>query len=58
MKKLLILLAISATLIADSITLSGTVISDNKKMITSRFMGFVTEVKVSEGDFVKKGDLL
>jgi len=58
MKKLLILLALVGLLIADSITLSGTVISDNKKMITSRFMGFVTEVKVSEGDFVKKGDLL
>jgi len=58
MRKLLLLLALTALLIADSITLSGTVISDNKKMITSRFMGFVTEVKVSEGDFVKKGDLL
>ena len=58
MKKLLILLALGASLVAESITLSGTVISDNKKMITSRFMGFVTEVKVSEGDFVKKGDLL
>jgi len=43
---------------AESITLSGTVISDNQKMITSRFMGFVTEVKVSDGDFVKKGQLL
>jgi RND family efflux transporter MFP subunit len=40
------------------ITLSGSVISDNQKMITSRFMGFVTEVKVSEGERVKKGDLL
>ncbi|MEK6659940.1 MAG: efflux RND transporter periplasmic adaptor subunit [Campylobacterota bacterium] len=58
MKKLLLLLALAASLAAESITLSGTVISDNRKMITSRFMGFVTEVKVSEGDFVKKGDLL
>ena len=58
MKTLLIILGLSITLVAQSITLSGTVISDNKKMITSRFMGFVTEVKVSEGDFVKKGDLL
>jgi len=58
MNKLLVLLALGVTLIAESITLSGTVISDNKKMITSRFMGFVTEVKISEGDFVKKGDLL
>jgi len=58
MKKTLILLALAGSLMAESITLSGTVISDNRKMITSRFMGFVTEVKVSEGDFVKKGDLL
>ena len=58
MKKILILLGLAGLLMAESITLSGTVISDNRKMITSRFMGFVTEVKVSEGDFVKKGDLL
>jgi RND family efflux transporter MFP subunit len=58
MKKILILLVLAGSLMAESITLSGTVISDNRKMITSRFMGFVTEVKVSEGDAVKKGDLL
>ncbi|PLY15371.1 efflux RND transporter periplasmic adaptor subunit [Sulfurimonas sp. CVO] len=58
MKKIILLLALAASLIAESITLSGTVISDNRKMITSRFMGFVTDVKVSEGDFVKKGQLL
>jgi multidrug resistance efflux pump len=58
MKKILILLGLAGLLMAENITLSGTVISDNRKMITSRFMGFVTEVKVSEGDFVKKGDLL
>ncbi|WP_457744578.1 efflux RND transporter periplasmic adaptor subunit [Sulfurimonas sp.] len=58
MKKLLILLALSAALMAETLTLSGTVISDNKKMITSRFMGFVTRVNVSEGDYVHKGELL
>lgn len=58
MKKILILLTLGTLLIAESITLSGTVISDNTKMITSRFMGFVTDVKVSEGDFVKKGEML
>jgi RND family efflux transporter MFP subunit len=40
------------------ITLSGSVISDNQKMITSRFMGFVQSFNVSVGDEVKKGDLL
>lgn len=58
MKKLLILLTLAASLMAESITLSGTVISDNKKMITSRFMGFVTQVNVSEGEKVKKDQVL
>ena len=43
---------------ARSIELSGTVISDNEKYITSRFMGFIKTVNVSEGDIVKKGKLL
>ncbi|WP_373072604.1 efflux RND transporter periplasmic adaptor subunit [Sulfurimonas sp.] len=58
MKKLILLLALGATLVAETLTLSGSVISDNQKMITSRFMGFVTSVKVSEGEYVKKGQLL
>jgi len=58
MRKLLILLALGASLIAETITLSGSVISDNQKMITSRFMGFVTQVNVSEGEKVKKGQVL
>ncbi len=59
MKKLMLfLLMIVGLLGAEELTLSGSVVSDNQKMITSRFMGFVKEVPVSEGDFVKKGDLL
>ena len=59
MKKiLLILLALTVSLLAEDLKLSGSVISDNQKMITSRFMGFVTSVNVSEGDYVKKGQLL
>jgi RND family efflux transporter MFP subunit len=58
MKKILLLIALGASLLAETLTLSGGVISDNQKMITSRFMGFVTQVSVSEGDYVKKGDLL
>jgi RND family efflux transporter MFP subunit len=57
-KIFLILTGLMLGLYAEVITLSGSVISDNQKMITSRFMGFVTEVKVSEGDYVKRGDLL
>ena len=40
------------------LSLSGTVISDNQKMLASRNMGYVKRMLVSEGDFVKKGQLL
>jgi len=43
---------------AVEIDLSGSVISDNQKMMTSRYMGFVKKMAVSEGDIVKKGQLL
>ena len=60
MKKILFLLTIliNVMLAQEVIELSGTVQSDNQKMITSRFMGFIKNMKVSEGDMVKKGDLL
>jgi len=58
MKKLLLILALGASLMAEVLTLSGSVISDNQKMITSRFMGFVTSVNVSEGQKVKRGQIL
>lgn len=52
------LLLLTAVVFAEALTLSGTIISDNEKMITSRFMGFVTQVNVSEGEKVKKGTVL
>lgn len=58
MNKILILIALGASLIAETLTLSGSVISDNQKMITSRFMGFVTEVNVSEGERVVRDQVL
>jgi len=58
MKFFFSLLALGALLNAAGLTLSGVVISDNQKMITSRNMGFVTQVNVSEGSRVLKGDLL
>ncbi len=57
-KYLLFLILLNSMLISQSIELSGTVISDNEKFLTSRFMGFIKEVKVSEGKRVKKGELL
>ncbi len=59
MKRLIIgTLLAGALSFANVLELSGTVISDNQKMITSRFMGFVKNMKVSEGDMVKKGQEL
>lgn len=58
MKFLITTLALASTLGAAGLSLSGSVISDNQKMITSRNMGFVTSVNVSEGSQVKKGQLL
>ncbi len=59
MKKVLLGLVLIINLaFAVEIELSGSVVSDNQKMITSRYMGFIKNMKVSEGDIVKKGDLL
>ena len=49
---------IVSQLSATQLSLAGSVISDNQKMITSRYMGFVKSVYVSEGERVKKGQLL
>ncbi len=58
-KFLFSLLIISASLAqARTIELSATVISDNEKYITSRFMGFIKSVNVAAGDKVKRGQLL
>jgi RND family efflux transporter MFP subunit len=58
-KKIIVLIVLlSAYLSAAQFELAGTVVSDNRKMLTSRYMGFITEVNVAEGDRVKKGDLL
>lgn len=54
----LIVLLLVNTLYAQTIELSSTVISDNEKYITSRFMGFIKSVNIAEGDMVKKGQLL
>ncbi len=59
MKKILLgLLFIANLVFAAPIEMSGSVVSDNQKMITSRYMGFIKNMRVSEGDIVKKGDLL
>jgi RND family efflux transporter MFP subunit len=54
---LCLILGISS-LSAIELDLSGSVISNNQKMITSRYMGIVKKMLVAEGDIVKKGQLL
>ena len=56
--KLMMMSAVMTSINAVEINLSGSVISDNQKMLTSRYMGYVKNMAVSEGDIVKKGDLV
>jgi len=59
MRKLVTMVLMSLLpLMAIELELTGGVVSDNQKMITSRYMGFIKNMKVAEGDIVKKGDLL
>jgi len=58
MKYFFSILTLCALLNGAGLSLSGVIISDNQKMITSRNMGFVTQVNVSEGSRVRKGDVL
>ncbi|WP_295419550.1 efflux RND transporter periplasmic adaptor subunit [Sulfurovum sp.] len=60
MRKIILLLTVAflTTVGAMEINLSGSVVSDNQKMMTSRYMGYVKNMAVSEGDIVKKGQLL
>lgn len=58
LKILLSIIFVTLGLNASQLELTASVISDNEKFITSRFMGFIKNVNVSEGDRVKKGDIL
>ncbi len=52
------LLAAPAVPTMTNMELSGSIVSDNQKMMTSRYMGYVKNMAVTEGDIVKKGQLL
>ena len=56
--KLIVLALILTSVKAVEVNLSGSVVSDNQKILTSRYMGYVKNMAVSEGDIVKKGQLL
>jgi RND family efflux transporter MFP subunit len=52
------MILVATSIEAIEVNLSGSVVSDNQKMITSRYMGYVKNMAVSEGDIVEKGQLL
>jgi len=52
---LLLSLSISG-LLANTISITGTIVSDNQKYIGARYMGYVREVYVDIGDKVKRED--
>lgn len=58
MKSLFFILFLFVNIELMALELSGTIISDNEKYITSKFMGFIKNITVKEGEIVKKGDLL
>jgi RND family efflux transporter MFP subunit len=47
---------LTSTLFANTINITGTIVSDNKKYIGARYMGYVKEVYVNIGDKVKRED--
>lgn len=59
MKKIIVtILAFAALANSATFETTGTVISENEKIITSRYMGFVKNVFVSEGQKIKNGQVL
>ena len=55
MKKLLTLLSLLLTLSwAELLNVTGTVVSDNQKMIGARYMGYVKHIYFNIGDKVKR----
>jgi len=49
---------LASALFADTLNITGTIVSDNKKYIGARYMGYVKEVYVNIGDKVKREDEL
>ena len=59
MKKLLFtLLLLTLTSYSASLNITGTVVSDNQKMIGARYMGYVKHIYFNIGDSVKREDTL
>ena len=57
-KNMFLALSLTLGLYANTISITGTVVSDNQKYIGARYMGYVKEVYVEIGDKVKREDTL
>ncbi|WP_415408132.1 efflux RND transporter periplasmic adaptor subunit [Sulfurovum sp. CS9] len=58
LKIILLPLLLTLSLFAGSLSITGTVVSDNQKMIGARFMGYVKHIYFNIGDKVKREDTL
>ncbi len=58
MRLLLLFLTIPFTLLAAEFSVTGTVVSDNQKMIGARYMGYVKRINFEIGDKVYREDTL
>ena len=58
MKYILFIFLAFTSLFANELILTGTVISNNKKMIPARYMGYVKKINFEVGDSVKREDTL
>ena len=58
MKYILLIVVAFSSLFASNLVLTGTVISNNQKMIPARYMGYVKKVNFEVGDMVEREDTL
>ena len=58
MKYILLIVVAFSSLMSSNLVLTGTVISNNQKMIPARYMGYVKKVNFEVGDMVEREDTL
>jgi len=59
LKKLILMLTfIGTSIFATNLEVTGTVVSDNQKMIGARYMGYVKDIHFNIGDKVQREDIL
>ncbi len=58
MKRVLIFIFFALLLEARELSITGTIVSNNQKMIGARYMGYVKKINFDIGDYVKREDTL